>query len=191
MIPPPADLAADVRAVLDHKAVAVGDALTVWFRDVLPLEASAEVLANGAGYRELPAGTLVGAVKFHRPFTDYRKQRLPSGVYTLRFAVQPEVGDHAGTSPHPEFLLLSPAADDDSPATVEPGELLKRSRKATGGDHPAVMLLVPAKGAGEGAKVEERAGGLRVLLARRPAAADGVRATLNIGLVVAGSSPTR
>jgi hypothetical protein len=192
---PPVELAEPVRAALDRTAVAVTDAgepaLTVWFRDVLPTQATAEQAANGVGYRELPEGTLVGGVQFHRAFTDYRKQRIAAGVYTLRFAVQPEVGDHAGTSPHPEFLLLSPAGEDAAAAAVEPKDLLARSRKATGGDHPAVMLLVPAGGAGEGPKLAERVGGVTVLLVRRPATADGAKVTLNVGLVVAGSSSSR
>ena len=192
---PPAELADPVRAALDRKAVTVTEAgepaVTVWFRDVLPLAASAEQVANGVGVRELQPGGLVGAVRLHRAFTDYRKQSLPAGAYTLRFAVQPEVGDHAGTSPHPEFVLLTPAAADNGVSAVEPADLLGRSRKATGGDHPAVLLLVPAGGATDEPKLVEKADGVRVLLLRRPAAADGAPAKLNLGLVVAGSSPTR
>ena len=192
---PPVELATEVRGQLDGRAIVVSDgdgpSVTVWFRTVLTLEATAEVVANGVGYRELAAGTLVGAVKLHQPLTDFRKQRIAAGVYTLRFAVQPEVGDHAGTSPHPEFLLLSPAADDESAGVVEPKDLLARSRKATGGNHPAVMLLMPAGGATESPKLVERAGGLRVLTVRRPAVADGVKTTLNVGLVVSGVSQSR
>lgn len=188
---PPAELAADIRGTLDRKAVSIGDELTVWFRSPLPLEASAEVAANGVGYREIPTGTLVGVVRLHGPFTDYRKQRIVAGVYTLRFAVQPDVGDHAGTSPHPEFLLLAPAAGDDSLGRVEMPALLALSRKASGADHPAVMLLVPATGATDTPTVATKGGGLRMLLVKRPAEADGVKTTLNVGLVVSGVSPTR
>lgn len=192
---PPTELAAGLRSALESKATEIKDGttttMTVWFRSVLPLEAPAEVLANGAGYREMPAGSLVAAIRLHHPFIDFRKQRIAAGVYTLRFMVQPEVGDHVGTSPHPEFVLLCPASDDVSSAVVEQPELLKWSRQTTGGDHPAVMLLMPASGASERPKVAERAGGLRVLQLRRPAAAGTVKTTLNLGLVISGSSPTR
>ena len=192
---PPAEVTAGLRAALVRRAAVVTDgddaALTVWFRDVLPVQATPEQVANGVGYRELPDGTLVAVVRLHRPFTDYRKQRIPAGVYTLRFAVQPEVGDHAGTSPHPEFLLLSPAETDLSIDRVEPADLLARSRKAIGGDHPAVMLLAPATGATDKPRLMDRSGGLRVLVVRRPGVADGVKLTLGLGLVVAGTSPTR
>ena len=41
---------------------------------------------------------------------------IKPGVYTLRYGVQPDNGDHLGVSPHRQFLLISPAADDRNPA---------------------------------------------------------------------------
>src|SRR5205814_10522301 len=99
-----------VRKLLDEQALVVrsGDdvVMTVWFRTEIPVKATEEQVKNGLTYREIPEGTLVGALEFPRTFTDYRKQQLPAGVYTLRSAIHPDIGDHTGTTPHPEFCLL-------------------------------------------------------------------------------------
>jgi hypothetical protein len=192
---PPGELAEAVRKELDPTAVVVAEkgepAATVWFRAEIPAQATAEQVKNGLTVREIPEGTLVGAVKFHRAFTDYRKQDIAAGVYTLRFAVQPDVGDHKGTAPHPEFCLLVPAAKDKSPDAVEVKALLPLSREATGGDHPGVMLLFPDAGKGERPALADRKGGVKLLLVKRPVRAGDTPATLAFGLVVAGASDTR
>ena len=48
---------------------------------------------------------------------------LPAGVYTLRFAIQPDIGDHTGTAPHPEFCLLCPADEDKTVEDIEKKKL--------------------------------------------------------------------
>ena len=55
--------------------------------------------------------------------TDYRKQKVPAGVYTLRLALQPVSDDHGGTAPYRDFCLLSPAADDRKPDLLSPKAL--------------------------------------------------------------------
>jgi hypothetical protein len=191
---PPAELAEPVRKVLDRDAVAVSDGtavLTVWFRDVVPAKATAEQVKNGLTYREIPDGTLIGAVRFDRPFVDFRKQEIAAGVYTLRFAVQPETGDHMGTAPHQEFVLLVPAAKDTTADALEPKALFKVSAAVTGGDHPGVLLLFPHPGKDAGPKVADKADGVKVLTVRRPVDADGEKTTLGFALTVAGHSKAR
>ena len=192
---PPDVLAEAVRTELDPTAVVVPEkgepAVTVWFRTEIPARATAEQIKNGLTAREIPEGTLVGAVRFHRAFTDFRKQDIPAGVYTLRFAVQPDVGDHKGTAPHPEFCLLVPAAKDTTADAVEVKALLPLSREATGGDHPGVMLLFPDAGKGDRPALADRKGGVKVLLVKRAVRAGDTPATLAFGLVVAGVSDTR
>ncbi len=192
---PPAELAAPVGKLLDKNALVVSGkdgepTLTVWFRAAVPARATAEQVANGLTYREIPEGTLVGAVKFAGPFVDYRKQEIAAGVYTLRFLVQPDVGDHTGTAPHPEFLVLSPAEKDVDPEPLEPKALIKLSSNSTGGDHPGVMLLFPPPAKEAGPKILDR-DGVRVLAVRRAVEVDGKKAALGFALTVAGHSKTR
>lgn len=188
-------VAGPVAKELDPVAVTVtekGDAvLSVWFRAEIPVRATAEQVKNGLTCREIPDGTLVGVVRFDRVFTDFRKQEIAAGVYTLRFAVQPDIGDHKGTAPHPEFLLLVPADKDKSPDAVEPKALIPLSRPATGGDHPGVVLLFPDDGKGNLPAVADRGKGIRVLRVKRPVRAGDTAAALAFGLVVAGISESR
>lgn len=193
---PPAELARAVRAALDPTALVVADAegaerMTVWFRATVPTNATAEQVRNGLTYREIPDGALVGAVRFARPFVDFRKQDVPAGVYTLRFAVQPDTGDHMGTAPNPEFVLLVPAEKDSSAEAVEVKTVVQRSATITEGDHPSVMLLVPYFDKANEPKVIDRGEGVLAVVTRRPVEAGGASATLGFALVVAGHSKTR
>ena len=193
---PPAAVAKAVRAALDPAAVAVADAggdtrLTLWFRADIPSGATADQVANGLTYRELGEGTLVAVVKFDTPFTDFRKQDIPAGVYTLRLAVQPDIGDHKDTAPHADFGLLVPAANDTSLEPLEVKELIPLSRKATGADHPAVLLLFPHFGKDAEPTLVAKAGGVTVVQLRRRVTAGEKATTVGFGVAVAGVSGTR
>ena len=77
----PAELAAPIGQLLDKSAVVVADkdgspVLTVWFRSVVPAKATAEQVANGLTYREVPEGSLVGVVKFAGPWPELQPLRL-------------------------------------------------------------------------------------------------------------------
>ncbi len=187
---PPAALAEPVRAALTKDALVVraGDAVVmrVWFRDPIPVKATPEQLANGVTYREIPEGALVGAIEFPKAFTDFRKQELAAGVYTLRFAVQPDIGDHTGTAPHPDFCLLSPAAKDKSADPMEKKDLIELSSTVNEGKHPAVLLLFPNFDKAAGVTVVGKGDGVWVATTRRAVAADGAKATLGFAVTVAG-----
>lgn len=194
-IDPPTELAGPVGKLLGKDAVVVADkhgepVLTVWFQSAIPARATAEQIANGLTYREVPEGTLVGAVRFAGPFVDYRKQEIAVGVYTLRFLIQPDVGDHIGTAPHPEFLVLSPADKDTDPEPLEPKSLVKLSSGSTGGDHPGVMLLYPSGVEEAGPKLLEK-DGVYVLAVRRAVEVEGRKTALGFALTVAGHSKAR
>jgi hypothetical protein len=193
---PPDDLAEPVRALFGKEAFAIaekdGDAvLTVWFRTTIPAKATAEQVKNGLTYREIPEGELLGAVKFAKTFVDYRKQEIATGTYTLRFGVQPDVGDHMGTTPHPEFAMLSPAAKDKAADALDLKTLIKLSSGATNGDHPGVMLLFPHAAKDDGPKIADKDGGVKVLLVLRTVDAEGTKTSLGFALTVAGYSKAR
>src|SRR5688572_26818388 len=60
----------------------------------------------------LEVGSLVGVARYKNRGGDFRNQEIPAGVYTIRYAQQPEDGNHVGTSDTRDFLLLIPAAAD-------------------------------------------------------------------------------
>ncbi|HEY1187797.1 MAG TPA: hypothetical protein VGE74_09075 [Gemmata sp.] len=190
-VAPPAALAEPVRKTLDERALVVRDGgselMTVWFRAEIPAKANEDQIKNGLTYREIPEGTLVGAIRFPEAFTDFRKQEIAAGVYTLRFAVQPDIGDHTGTSPNPEFCLMSPAKEDKSADTVEPKKLIELSSLVNEGRHPAVLLLWPNNGKDAGAvKVVSKGNGVFAATVPRALVADGKKAQLGFAVTVAG-----
>lgn len=107
----------------------------------------------------LTPGQLAGAMQVHSStFSDFRGQPVKPGVYTLRYGQQPQDGNHVGTSELMDFLLAVPAGSDTEPAPVKVPQLMKRSAKATGSNHPAIYsLLPPAEKAEEPKLVHEAA----------------------------------
>jgi hypothetical protein len=161
----------------------------VWLRKELPAKATKEQVKNGLTYREIPETTLIGVVQFTQPYTDYRKTTIKAGVYTLRLGFQPQDGDHMGTAPHSEFCLLSAAAKDRKPETMEPKALQELSLTATGSSHPGIMLLFPSKLVDKPTLTKEENDHF-VLRLKRDVKTDKEKATIGIGLTLIGISPS-
>ena len=191
---PPKELKPAVAKLLDDAAVQLLDGkgtliCEVWFRKGVPAKATPEQIKNGITLREIPETTVLGALRVHKTMIDYRKQKIKEGVYTLRLAYQPSDGDHMGTAPNNEFLLVSPAAEDKDPAPMkEAKELQELSTKATGTSHPGVFLLFPAKDPGESPKLLSMPGKHWVLTQRLNVATKNERAMLILGLALIGTS---
>jgi hypothetical protein len=188
----PKELAEPVRKLLAKGSVQLRDAkgtllAEVWFRKGTPLKATEAQVKNGLTYREVPPSTMLGALRVPATLYDYRKQKIPAGVYTLRLAQQPMDGDHMGTAPYSEFLLASPAAEDKKPDLMEAKSLQELSAKATD-SHPAVFLLFPGKGATAEPKLVDKGSGHWVVLVNLEVTAAGKKATLPLGLALIGTS---
>lgn len=187
---PPEKLAEPIHKLLAGEALVVrtGDdvVMRVWFRAEIPARGTEEQVKNGITYREIPEGTVVGAVEFPKTFTDYRRQEIPAGVYTLRFAVQPDIGDHTGTAPHTEFCLMSHADKDKSAEPIEVKALIELSSEVNDGKHPAVLLLFPNFAKDDGPAVADKGKGVWVANVRRPVAVGEVKTSLGFGITIAG-----
>jgi hypothetical protein len=114
-----------------------------WLAKAVLSDATPEQIKNGLTYRELKETGVLGVAKFDQPWTDYRKQKIKPGVYTLRLAYQPMDGDHMGTSPYPDFALLVAAKKDSKPGTMEAKSLVEMSTATMGTSHPGVIMLAP------------------------------------------------
>ncbi len=86
-------------------------------------------------------GQLIGLVHFARRSSDFRDQSLSSGWYTLRFDLQPVDGNHVGTSPTRDFLLMVAAEHDEADKDWSQEELQELSAEAAGSAHPAMICL--------------------------------------------------
>jgi len=116
----------------------------IWLRNGI---ASGKNDAQGAAYTWLTDSALVAVVSFPKSTTDFRRQPLKAGSYTLRYAVHPQDGNHIGISPIRDFLLLVPVAADQNPdAKYKFEELAALSKKASGTNHPAPISLVSPEG---------------------------------------------
>jgi len=89
----------------------------------------------------LRQGALVGVVRVHGGAVDFRDQKVAAGLYTMRYAVQPDDGDHQDRTDARDFLLLSAASDDLSPEAMDLKPLIKQSAKLNGKKHPGVLFL--------------------------------------------------
>ena len=191
----PDAVAQELRQELTTDAFTIRDGetavMTFWFRTDIPAKATAEQIHNGLTYHEIPEGTLIGVVKFEKPFVDFRKQEIPGGTYALRIAVQPDTGDHKDTAPHTDFVLLCPVSEEKTIEPLELKELVKRSIKSTGGDHPGVMLLFPNFGKETDAKLVARTNGVTCLQLKRTLKTDGATGTLGFAIAIAGVSKKR
>jgi hypothetical protein len=191
--PPPAEVGNRVRSLLDVKGLSVYDEagnllLTVWPRKAFESKATSEQVKNGLTYRELEESDVVGAVKFPKLWTDYRKQKIKAGVYTLRIGWQPMDGDHMGTAPFNEFCLLSPAAKDQSGDKMPAKALHELSAGAVGASHPGVMLLFPNPKPADEPAVESKPNNIWLLSFKRPVTAAGQKTSLGFSLVVIGQT---
>jgi hypothetical protein len=101
--------------------------------------------SNGSGsavYPALTSGVFAGVVALPAGGEDFRGQKIPAGVYTMRYCLLPTDGNHMGVAPNPDFFLLVPIDIDAAPATAIPYmRLVKMSAKAAGTNHPAAFQL--------------------------------------------------
>jgi hypothetical protein len=137
----------------------------------------------GALYPNLANGEFVGLVNLPKGMTDFRGQAIPTGVYTLRYQLLPQDGNHLGVSPNPDFLLAIPAANDPDPQqNLAFEKLVAFSAKAIGGNHPAVIALDTA---GEPGSIAKHAQDMTVFTVALPTKSG---ATEKLGIVVKGTA---
>ncbi len=189
---PPKEVKESIRKLLSQQCVQLVDAkgrtlAELWFRKELPVKATETQVKNGLTYQEVPVSSLIGVMRVPKGLTDYRKQKVKPGVYTLRFGIQPMDGDHMGTAPYSEFCLVSPAEDDTKPDLMEAKSLNELSGHTTEG-HPSMLLLFPGKGAVAEPKLVDKGEGHWVLLFQIDAAAGEHKAKMSFGLTLIGAS---
>jgi hypothetical protein len=148
---PPKELAADVAKALSgtgYQVTAGGKAVCdVWLAK--EWQAKAKFTPTLSMLYPIESGELIGAIRYPKKAGDFRNQEIRAGVYTIRFGLQPEDGNHVGTSMTRDFLVLLPAAKDAKPARIgDVMALFKQSAAVTGATHPAIlaMLAVPEDG---------------------------------------------
>ena len=179
----PPELAAPVAAALATEVVTVTASTTkleFWWVKSLPLRAGG---SGAPSWADVPDGSLVGALRLGTDWTDIRGYILRPGVYTLRFALQPQNGDHMGISPNREFLLPAPAADDPAIDAVGFDGAVALARKSSRRAHPASISIDPPSSASRPLSATTNELGHQVVIVSVPTSAGQ---PLTFGIVVDG-----
>ena len=176
---PPSQLAPAIASLLHTSGakVVVGDAtLDIWWVQ--------SIGGDGPGWGGVDSGTLVGAVRVTGSFKEIRGKVVAPGVYTLRYGLQPQNGDHLGISTYRDFLLLSPASVDQDPKPLGFDGVVALSKQVIGTSHPASLSIDPpedAPGAVLSAyKNDSGHDGVVFEIQRKPSG------TIKFGLIVSG-----
>jgi hypothetical protein len=147
---PPAEIASPVRAELAPAGLRVKTGAKtlcdIWFRKAIPSAAGSGI---GRSYPNMPDMALIGAIRVVSQMHDNRHNNFTPGVYTIRHGIQPQDGNHAGSTPFIDFALLLSAKTD---VTVDGGfdtsmTMIRRSQAEGGTGHPVVFALLPPTGA--------------------------------------------
>jgi hypothetical protein len=139
---PPAEVASAISQALQKAGTKISNNgaayCEIWFRAEKP--SGTKSSEENVTLPQVPPGALLGVIRFDGKGADRRGQTIKAGVYTLRYGIMPVNGDHQGAAPQRDFLLMTPAADDqDLNATPAFEALVAMSRKASGTPHPAVL----------------------------------------------------
>ncbi|HXZ78585.1 MAG TPA: hypothetical protein VEG30_01565 [Terriglobales bacterium] len=114
----------------------------LWLRKDLPV---AKKMIDGANYADLSESEFIGVIRFPNQASDFRGQEIRAGLYSMRYALLPNDGNHLGVAPARDFVLLVPLASDPDPArTFTEAELVRLGLRASGTAHPAVFSMVAA-----------------------------------------------
>jgi hypothetical protein len=190
----PAGLSSEIEKLINAAGHQIhgadGAVVELWLLKSLPIKSNFK--SGAAQLYPFTPGQLLGAMRVPKgaQYTDFRGQEIASGTYTLRYGLQPEDGNHLGTSDTADFILALPAKIDTKPATIEDFyELSERSGKAAGSTHPAIFsLLDPAKAGKESKLDEDKSADDWVLTFTANGNAKGKATEVKIRLVVVGES---
>jgi len=189
---PPKELDAAIRAKLQTKAVQLLDgdkpAYEFWFSSEIPIQSKPASTAKALD--SVKEATLLGAVSIPTTRRDYRDDELPAGIYTMRFVLQPQDGDHLGTAEYLYFAVLVSSKLDTKPDGITDFKpLVKASAKSGSGDHPVILSLRPASSeASETPTVNEPAPEHKSVRVKVPAKAGEEKISLPFEVVYEGKA---
>lgn len=188
---PPKEIDASIRAKLQSKAVQLLDAgkpvFEFWFSAEIPLQSKPASVPKALD--AIKQTTLLGAVSVAISQRDYRDDDLSAGVYTMRFVLQPQDGNHLGTSEFSYFAALTAAKIDKTlDGIADYKVLVKASSKETATDHPIILSLRPAPSdAGDGPSLNDLAPDHKSVRIKVPAkAGDSEKTSVVFELVYKG-----
>lgn len=146
--PVPKEISAALQPLIQDKGVQVLDSnqplFEIWLRKEVPLKSKPS--SPSSALSSIPETTLIGVVAVRSDTVkDYKDNSISKGIYTARFILQPQDGDHLGTADVNTFLILVGAdADKETNSFTKFTPLVKASGKGTASGHPIVLNFRPA-----------------------------------------------
>ena len=188
--PLPKEVDASIQKLIQPKAIQLVDgdkpAFQFWLAKELPLQSQPASTAKALD--AVKQTTLLGVVSVPSAQRDYRDDELAAGVYTMRFVLQPQDGNHLGSAEFPYFAALTPAKLDMKPDGIADYKaLVKASSKETSTDHPVILSLRPASSdAGDKPQLAEPAPEHKTVRVKVPSSAGGEKTSIAFEIVYEG-----
>jgi len=188
---PPSAVDESIRKTLQSTAVQLVDGDKAAFEFWLSAEIAmpSKPASSTAAMDAIKQSALLGVVAVGSDTRDYKDAELFAGVYTMRFALQPQDGNHLGTAEFNYFAVLVPSKKDVKPDGITDYKALVRaSRAGTPSDHPVILSLRPVSSVqGDTPKLNEPAPEHKSVVLKIPArVAGGEQTTLLLELVYQG-----
>ncbi len=156
----------------------------IWLRKDVPV--AADFTPSLTVLYPLSQGDLLGVARYHRRGGDFRAQEIEKGVYTMRYALQPEDGNHIGTSATRDFLLLLNAEEDETLDPLEQDPLFELSAEAAQTSHPCMLSLLRTADDADAEPTIEHDEERDLWSVRLPVMTSGADAPMVMTLVVVG-----
>lgn len=189
--PAPEAIDAEVREQLEPKSYTISDAdgpfFEFWFAKHLELKK--KPTSSDEALKAIPEVSLVGALVVHEAeHEDFREDVIDPGTYVMRLGLQPQDGNHMGTSPTDTFAILVPA-DRDAEVREYPthDDMVDISLEHTAAAHPPILSLQPIEEAeGDFPRLGVTGDDWQVLILKRPAKAGEETVDVQMQMVFKG-----
>ena len=99
------------------------------------------VVEFGVRFDTIPEGAFLGVARFPEKGSDFRRQTVPPGLYTMRYGLHPEDGNHMGVAASRDFALLTPIAEDPEPSKNLGFDELVAMTLRVGNPHPTILRV--------------------------------------------------
>ena len=146
---PPEKLNADIKTKIAPVSHQISDNkglfFEFWFVMEVPLRGFADTTQKTMN--KINEISLLGAAIVYEnkeQYTDFREDPIDPGLYVMRLSLQPQDGNHLGTSPFDTFAILVPYQKDAEVLEfMDPEVMVEIASEDTPAEHPPILSLQP------------------------------------------------
>ena len=146
---PPEKLSKDIKTKIAGLSHQISDDkglfFEFWFVKEVPLRGFADTTQKTMD--KINEISLLGAAIVYENkegYTDFREDPIDPGLYVMRLSLQPQDGNHLGTSPYDTFAILIPYKKDAEVLEfMDPEVMVEIAGEDTPAEHPPILSLQP------------------------------------------------